>query len=117
MSSFLNIVNKLSSVGEIYTTPFLNFNYKPQQISIANQNHNIETIKRAIKTYLEKILEMKQMQDALNQKMLKEKLSEKEMEDLTNSFSTINSLETKIQNLEIQKKSFEESSEEYFFNK
>lgn len=117
MSSFQNIANKLSSVGEIYSTPFLNFNYKPQQISASNVKHNTETIQRAIKNSLEKIADLKQRQNILNEKMLKEKLSDQEMEDLTNSFSTINSLETKIQNLDIQKKSFEESSEEYFFNK
>tara|TARA_Y100000593_G_C4065820_1_gene216672 strand:+ start:170 stop:526 length:357 start_codon:yes stop_codon:yes gene_type:complete len=118
MKIFKKIVNRISSKKDAYTTPFLDFKYEPEHIRRQNQyDRSINVIEDMQKIHKNEIKELNDKNKDLSAKMLTEILDPESIKFLSDFSSIIQRLETRIQELEKQKKILEYNSSENFFNK
>jgi len=118
MKIFKKIINRISSKKDTYNTPFLNFKYQSENTRKQNEyDRSINVIEDMQKTHKNEIEQLNNKNKDLSGKMLTEILDPESIKFLSDFSSITQRLETRIEELEKQKKILEHNSSENFFNK
>ena len=89
MSSFLKIVETISSKEKLYSTPFLNFEYKSNSRMRKIKKDNSKALRGHLKDLESRRLKLEEEKENLNKKAFTEILTDEENNQLAEIFTTL----------------------------
>ena len=89
MSSFLKIVETISSKEKLYSTPFLNFEYKANSRMRKIKKDNSKALRGHLKDLESAKLELEKKKESLNDKAFTEILTDEENDQLADIFTSL----------------------------
>ena len=89
MSSFLKIVETISSKEKLYSTPFLNFEYKANSRMRKIKKDNSKALRGHLKDLESRRLKLEEEKENLNKKAFTEILTDEENNQLAEIFTTL----------------------------
>ena len=99
MSSFLTIIELISPNSDLYTVPFLNFEYGAKSKREAITQKNLTVFNTQIETVSEEIQTLEKRKNQLNKEALSRILTIEESKELEGIFTKINKNKKYLENL------------------